>query len=168
MKKEEMIATMSNRIEGMNEEGVKFFFDLMMIIPEKERWMASTTPERIAELDALKEKQELEEKQEKERKQAEADQKYTDRRNQAYHNHAKVFDAANTVDIPSRYDIGTDEIQAIDCVCGEVSRMFPDYMLKAAHYFFCYGFAQGSRYAKNQAKKGNKKRKPLNCNSMTS
>ena len=157
MKKEEMIQTLNNRFEGMNEEGVKFLYDIIMIIPERERWMASTTPERIAELDALKAQKELEEKQEKERKQAEADQQYTDRRNQAYHEHAKVFDKIFSVEIPSRYDIGTEEIKAIDCVCGELIKCFSDYALKAAHYYFNYGFAQGSRCAKNQAKKGIKK-----------
>lgn len=74
MKKEEMIATMTNRFEGMNEAGVEALFNIIMLIPDKERWMASTTPERIAELDALKVQREQEEKQAKEQAQAEADQ----------------------------------------------------------------------------------------------
>ena len=99
----------------------------------------------------------LEEKKAKEQAQEEANQRFTDRRNQVYHNFSRMFDAIHTVDIPSRYDISTDEIQAIDCVCGEVSRCFPEYMLKAANHFFCYGFVKGSRYAKAQAKKAIKK-----------
>ena len=40
MKKEEMIATMTNRFEGMNEAGVEALFNIIMLIPDKERWMA--------------------------------------------------------------------------------------------------------------------------------
>lgn len=149
MKREKMIATMNNRFEGLNEAGVEALFNIVMIIPEKERWMASTTPERIAELDALKEQKELEEAQAKEA----AVQKAEMKRNQIYHDHAKMFDAINTVDIPVRYDLGIDEIRAIDYICGGISKCFPEYAFDVANKYFCYGFAKGLKCAKAQAKK---------------
>lgn len=153
MKKEEMIATMTNRFEGMNEAGVEALFNIIMLIPDKERWMASTTPERIAELDALKAQREQEEKQAKEQAQAEAEQREIEKRNQLYHDFAKMFDAIHTVDIPARYDIGTEEIKAIDFICGGVARCFPEYALAVANKYFCYGFANGMKCAKAQARK---------------
>ena len=157
MKKEEMIATLNERFNSMNEEGVEALFNIIMAIPDRERWMATTTPERIAELDALKVQRELEEKKAREQAQEESEQRFTERRNQAYHDYARMFDAINAVKIPARYDINTGEITAIDCVCGEVSRYFPDYMLNVVNHSFCYGFVKGSRYAKAQAKKQSKK-----------
>lgn len=153
MKKEEMIATMTNRFEGMNEAGVEALFNIIMLIPNKERWMASTTPERIAELDALKAQREQEEAQAKEAASREADQRAEEKRNQLYHDFAKMFDAIHTVDIPERYDIGTEEIKAIDFVCGGVARCFPEYALDVANKYFSYGFANGMKCAKAQARK---------------
>lgn len=157
MKKEEMIATMTNRFEGMNTTGVEALFNIIMLIPAKERWMASTTPERIAELDTLKAQSELEEAKAKEQAQAEADQRAEEKRNQLYHDFAKMFDAIHTIDIPERYDIGTEEIKAIDFICGGVARCFPEYALSAASKYFSYGFANGMKYAKAQVKKAIKK-----------
>ena len=157
MKREEMIATMTNRFEGMNEAGVEALFNIIMLIPDKERWMASTTPERIAELDALKVQREQEEKQAKEQAQAEADQRAEEKRNQLYHDFAKMFDAIHTVDIPSRYDLSLDEFQTIDYICGGVSKCFPEYALSVANKYFSYGFANGMKCAKAQARKKAKK-----------
>ena len=153
MKKEEMIATMNERFSSMNEAGVEALFNIIMPISERERWQATTTPERIAELDALNQQQEFQEKQAKE----EARQQKELQRNQTYIDHARMFDAINSIHIPARYDISTDEIMAIDLVCGEISRCFPQYTFDVANYYFCYGFVKGSRYAKSQAKKKVKK-----------
>ena len=153
MKKEEMIVTMNNRFKGMNEAGVEALFNIIMLIPDKERWMASTTSERIAELDALKAQRELEEAHAKEQAQAESDQRAAEKRNQLYRDFAKMFDAINTVDIPERYDISTEEIKAIDFICGGVAKCFPEYALSAASKYFSYGFANGMKYVKAQAKK---------------
>lgn len=153
MKKEEMIATLNERFSNMNEAGVEALFNIIMPISERERWQATTTPERIAELDALNQQQELQEKQAKE----EARQQKEMQRNQTYLDHARMFDAINSVSIPSRYDISTDEIRAIDLVCGEISRCFPQYAFDVANYYFCYGFVKGSRYAKALEKKKAKK-----------
>ena len=157
MKKEEMVATMTNRFEGMNAAGVEALFNIIMLIPNKERWMASTTPERIAELDALKAQRELEEAQAKEQTQAETDQRAEEKRNQLYYDFAKMFNAIHTVDIPERYDISTEEIKAIDFICGGIAKCFPEYALSAASKYFSYGFANGMKYAKAQAKKSIKK-----------
>lgn len=153
MKREEMIAAMTDRLEGMNEAGVKVLFDIFTLLPEKERWMASTTPERIAELDALKAQRELEEAQAKEQAQAEADQRAEEKRNQLYHDFAKMFDAIHTIEIPERYDIGAEEIKAIDFICGGVSKCFPEYALSVASKYFNYGFAKGIKCAKAQKKR---------------
>ena len=153
MKKEEMIATLNERLSNMNEAGVEALFNIIIPISEKERWQATTTPERIAELDALNQQKELAEKNAK----AEARHQKELQRNQVYTEYAKMFDAINSINIPSRYDISTGEIKAIDLVCGEISRCFPQYAFDVANYYFCYGFVKGSRYAKAQAKKKVKK-----------
>lgn len=153
MKREEMIAAMTDRLEGMNEAGVKVLFDIFTLLPEKERWMASTTPERIAELDALKEQREQEEALAKEAAEKEAEQRAEEKRNQLYHDFAKMFDAIHTIEIPERYDIGTEEIEALDFVCGNVSKCFPEYTLWLSSNCFSYGFAKGMKYAKAQARK---------------
>ena len=153
MKKEEMIAAMNDCFNNMNDAGVEALFNIIMPISEKERWQATTSPERIAELDALNLQKEIQEKQEKE----EARQQKELQRNQTYLDHARMFDAINSVSIPARYDISTDEIKAIDLVCGEISRCFPQYAFDVANYYFCYGFVKGSRYARALAKKKSKK-----------
>ena len=152
-KKEEMIATMINRLEGMNEAGVEVLFDLVMLIPDRERWMASTPPERIAELDAIKVQREQEAALEKEKADKEAQQIADAKRNQIYLDHARMFNAIKTIDVPIRYDLSIEEILAIDFVCGGISRCFPEYAYSVAGKYFKYGFVKGVRYVKAQSKK---------------
>ena len=158
-KKVEMITAMKNRFEGMNETGVEALFDLVMLIPDRERWMETTTSERIAELDAIKVQREQEAAQEKERADKEAQQKEDEKRNQIYLDHARMFNAIKTIDMPTRYDLCIEEIRAIDFVCGGVSRCFPEYAYSVSDKFFKYGFVKGMRYAKAQAKKKQQKKK---------
>ena len=144
-----MIVTINNRFSEMNEEGVEALFNIIMAIPKKERWMITTTPERIAELDALKEQTEIEEKQAEE----EAYKQKMEKINKTYYDHAKMFDTINNVHIPARYNIGNDEIEAIGFVHGQISKIFPKYTHEVANDYFCYGFAKGLRYAKAETKK---------------
>ena len=148
-KKEEMITSITNRLETMNETGVTALYDLITIIPVKERWLASTSKERIAELDAIAAQRE----QEKEQKTEEAKQRTAAKREQVYHDYAKMFNAIKNVEIPTRYDLMIDEIQAIDFICGEVRRCFPEYAYSVACKYFKYGFVKGQRYAMARAKK---------------
>lgn len=64
-----------------------------------------------------------------------------------------MFDAIHTVEIPARYDLGSNEIQAIDYICGGVAKCFPEYAFAVANKYFCYGFANGMKCAKAQARK---------------
>jgi len=158
--KKEMIATLTKRFEGMNEAGVDFFFSIIMSIPDRERWMASTTPERIAELDDIKVQREQEEAKEKERREREAQQIEAARKQQYYFEYARMFNAINSIDMPARYDLCIGEILAIDFVCGGIRRYFPEYAYSVADKYFKYGFVKGMRYAKAQARKKNKLLKP--------
>ena len=153
VKKEEMIACITNRLEEMNETGVTALYDLIMIIPVKERWLASTSKEHIAELDAIAAQCEQETAQEKERAAKEAKQRTAAKREQLYHDYARMFNAIKNVEIPARYDLMVDEIKAIDIVCGEASRCFPEYAFSVACKYFKYGFIKGQRYATARAKK---------------
>ena len=154
--KEEMITTIANRLEGMNEAGVKVLFDIVMLVPDRERWMASTSPERIAELDAIKAQREQEEALEKERAAKEARQIAEEKRNQIFIDHARMFNAIETINVPTRYDLCIEEILAVDFVCGGISQCFPEYAYSVASKYFNYGFVKGVRYAKAQAKKKQK------------
>lgn len=156
-KKEEMITTIKNRLEAMNETGVKTLFDIVMCIPDRERWMAATTPERIAELDAINTQRDREEKLTQEKADKIAQQKENANRNQILHDYARMFNAIETLDMPTRYDLCIGEIMAIDYVCGGVSHCFPEYAYSVSGYYFKYGFVKGIRYAKAQAKKKQKK-----------
>lgn len=158
-KKEEMITTIKNRLEAMNETGVKTLFDIVMCIPDRERWMATTTPERIAELDAIKEQREREAKLAKEREDKIAQQKEDEERNKILLDHARMFNAIKTLDMPTRYDLCIGEIKAIDFVCGGVRQWFPEYAYSVAGNYFKYGFVKGMRYAKAQVKKKHQKKK---------
>lgn len=157
-KKEEMIASIINRLEEMNESGVNALYDFITVFPVKERWMASTSKERIVELDAIEAQREQEAAQEKERTAKEAEEKATAKRKQLYRDYARMFNAINTVDIPTRYDMTIGEIEAIDFVCGEVRRYFPEYAFSVANKYFDYGFVNGMRCAKarTQQKKNRK------------
>ena len=64
-----------------------------------------------------------------------------------------MFNAIKTIDVPTRYDLEIGEIQAIDCICGGISRYFPEYAFSVAGNYFKYGFVKGMRYAKAKAKK---------------
>lgn len=152
-KKKEMIASITNRLEEMNEAGVTALYDFITAFPLKERWMASTSKERIAELDAIKAQREQEAAQEKERAAKEAEEKATSKREQIYRDYAGMFSAINKVKMPTRYDLTVGEIQAIDLVCGEIRRFFPEYAYSVAGKYFDYGFVKGMRYAKARAKK---------------
>ena len=151
--KEEMIASIINRLNAMNETGVTSLFDIIMLIPIRERWMASTSQERIAELDAIAAQREKEEAQKKEMVEKEAQQKADAKRTQIYHDYARMFNAIDNVEIPTRYDLSVGEIQAIDFVCGGVRRYFPEYAYSVANKYFDYGFVKGMRYATACAKK---------------
>ena len=65
--------------------------------------------------------------------------------------------AIESVHLPTRYDLGIEEIRAIDYVCGGASRCFPEYAFSVAGMYFDYGFVKGMRYAKAQFKKRQKK-----------
>ncbi len=153
VKKEEMITSITNRLEEMNETGVTALYDFITLFPLKERWMASTSKERIAELDAIKAQREQEAAQEKERAAKEAEAKATEKREQIYRDYAGMFSAIKKVKIPTRYDLSIGEIEAIDFVCGEISRCFPEYAYSVASKYFDYGFVKGMRYATAQSKK---------------
>lgn len=152
-RKEEMISGITSYLDGMNEVGVTFWHDLLMSIPVKERWMASTTKERIAELDAIEAQREQDAAQAKERAAKEAEEKATAKREQIYRDYAGMFNAIKKVKIPTRYDLSIGEIEAIDFVCGEISRCFPEYAYSVASKYFDYGFVKGMRYATARAKK---------------
>ena len=148
MKKEEMITTMNERFSNMTEEGVQALFNIIMSIPERERWLLTTTPERLAELDALAKQKEQEEAQKKE----EEHQECVQYREQFITEHAKLFDAINSVSVPTRYDIGNEDVAAIDFVHGKMLKMFPE-TFGAYMDFFKYGFLKGMRYATNEMKR---------------
>lgn len=131
MKKQEMITQMNNRFSNMNEASVEALFNIIMLIPDQKSWMAFESQK--------------------------ADQQAEAKRNQLYKDFSKMFDAINTVDIPLRYDIGIEEIKAIDFVCGGIIKCFPEYALSVANNYFSYGFANGMKYAKTQARKKAKK-----------
>ncbi|MBR2924846.1 MAG: helix-turn-helix transcriptional regulator [Clostridia bacterium] len=152
-KKEEMITSITALLEGMNETGVTFWNDFIMSIPVKERWLASTSQERIDELDAIAALREHEAAQEKEKTAMEARQLADAKRERCFHDYARMFNAIKTVDVPIRYDLSIGEIQAIDFICGEVSRFFPEYAYSVACKYFKYGFVKGTRYAKRKKKK---------------
>ena len=154
-KKEEMITSITNRLNEMNEAGVTALYDFITVFPLKERWMASTSKERIAELDAIKAQREQEAAQEKERAAKEAEEKATAKREQIYRDYSGMFNAIKKVKMPTRYDLTVGEIQAIDFVCGEIRRFFPEYAYSVAGKYFDYGFVKGVRYATAQAKKKN-------------
>lgn len=152
-KKEEMITSIANRLNAMNEAGVTALYDFITIFPVKERWMASTSKERIAELDAIAAQREREEAQKKEMAEKEAQQIEDTKREQYFHDYARVFNAIKNVEIPTRYDLSVGEIEAIDFVCGGVRRYFPEYAFSVACKYFDYGFVKGMRYATARAKK---------------
>lgn len=152
-KKEEMIAGITSRLEGMNEAGVASLFEIIMLIPIKERWRASTSQERIAELEAIASQRRQEEALEKEKAAKEAKQMADAKREQIYHDYARMFNAIKKVKIPIRYDLSLGEIQAIDFVCGGIRRYFPEYAFSVACKHFDYGFVKGMRYATAQSKK---------------
>ena len=118
--------------------------------------MTSTSQERIAELDAFAAQHEQEAAMEKEKKAREAQQIADAKREQIYRDHARMFNAIKTVNIPSRYDLSIGEIEAIDFVCGEIRRYFPEYAYSVACKYFDYGFVKGMRYATARAKKKHK------------
>lgn len=66
MKKEEMIAAINERFNGLTEEGVGKFFGFIMAWDVQERYLETTTPERLAELKAIEEKEQAEEKAQEE------------------------------------------------------------------------------------------------------
>ena len=99
-KKEEMIKTITNRLDRMNEAGVTFIFDFFMCIPDKERWMASTSQERIAELDAIAIQQEHEAAQAKEKAVKEAQQIKEEKQRQFYLDYARMFNAIQLLPQP--------------------------------------------------------------------
>lgn len=158
VKKKEMITSITNRLENMNETGVSFLFDFIKLVPDKEQWMASTSQERIAELKDIEAQrnEEAEHKIEKDAK--EAEEAAQAKKNQIYFDHARMFNAIKTIDIPTRYDLSIAEIRAIDFVCGGIRRCFPEYAYSVACKYFKYGFVKGSRYATAQAKKKQKQR----------
>lgn len=158
-KKEEMITSITKRLESMNETGVTSIFNLIGLIPDRERWMASTSQERIAELDAIETQREQDAEYEKEKAVKEAREATEAKRNQFYLDHARMFSAIKTVTIPTRYDLNTEEIRAIDFVCGGISRCFPEYAYSVACKYFKYGFVKGLRYGTAQAKKKQKQRR---------
>lgn len=161
-KKEELIASITTLLEGMNEAGVTFWNDLIMSIPVKERWLASTSQERIDELDAIAALREQEAAQEKEKAAMEARQLTDAKREQYLHDYARMFNAINAIDMPTRYDLTVGEIQAIDFICGGIRRFFPEYAYSVAGKYFTYGFVKGVRYATARAKKKLKLRN-INC-----
>ena len=132
--KEEMIATIMNRLEKMNEAGVKALFDMVMLFSDREWWMESTTME---EEEAAREAQRI------------ADEK----RKQFYFDHARMFRAIESVHVPARYDLGIEEIRAIDYVCGGASRFFPEYAFSVEGMYFDYGFVKGVRWGKAGVKR---------------
>lgn len=148
-KKNEMIAAIANRLEELNEAGATALFNLIMLFPDKEHWKASTSPERLAELEAI----EVQCEQERIQAAKEAQQTKEATRKQLYLDHARMFNAIDTVDVPTRYDLCVGEIRAIDFICGGISRCFPDYAYSVACKYFKYGFVKGTRYATACAKK---------------
>ena len=118
--------------------------------------MASTSQERIAELDEIAAQREQEAAQEKEKAKKEAQQIADAKREQIYHDCARMFNAIKNVEIPTRYDLTVGEIQAIDFICGEIHRFFPEYAYSVACKYFDYGFVKGMRYATARAKKKHK------------
>ena len=118
--------------------------------------MATTSPERIAELEAIRAQREHEEAIEKEKAAEEARQTEAAKRDQIYLDHARMFNAIKTIDVPARYDLCVGEIWAIDFVCGGIRQWFPEYAYSVASKYFNYGFVKGVRYAKAQAKKKQK------------
>ena len=154
MRKEEMISTMNERFNRMTEEGVEVFFNIFTAIPEKEKWLLTTTPERLAELAALNQQRELEEQQQKE----EAEQQRKLEREAELAKHSKLFTTIENVHVPTRYDMTVNEVIAIDFKNGQVSRCFPDYAYAVANDYFSYGFLKGARYAKAEAKRSIKKK----------
>ena len=130
--KEEMITTIMSCLNKMNETGVRAMFDMVLLFSDKERWRASTSLERIAELDAIKAQRERERELEKEKAAKETQRKADEKRNQIYLDHARMFRAIESIHVPTRYDLCVEEIQAIDYVCGEVRRCFPEYAYSVA------------------------------------
>ena len=157
-KREEMITNITKRLESMNETGVTSIFNLLGLIPDKERWMASTSQERIAELDAIEAQCEQDAEYEKEKAAKEAQEAAEAKRNQLYLDHARMFSAIKSINIPTHYDLGIEEIRAIDFICGGISRCFPEYAYSVACKYFKYGFVKGLRYGTAQAKKKQKQR----------
>ncbi len=152
-KKEELITSITALLEGMNETGVTFWNDLIMSIPVKEQWLASTSQERIDELNAIAAQREQKAAQEKEKAAMEARQMADAKREQYFRDYARMFNAIKTVDVPIRYDLSIGEIRAIDFSCGEISRFYPEYAYSVACKYFKYGFVKGQRYATARAKK---------------
>ena len=70
----------------------------------------------------------------------------------------KYFNETNYMDIRVLGTLGmteddVEEIKAIDFICGGVARCFPEYALGVANKYFSYGFANGMKCAKAQARK---------------
>lgn len=147
--KDEMIAAIANRLEELNEAGATALFNLIMLFPDKEHWKASTSPERLAELEAI----EVQREQERIQAAKEAQQTEETTRKQLYLDHARMFNAIDSVDIPTRHDLCAEEIWAIDFICGGVRRCFPEYAYSVACKYFKYSFVKGMRYVTARAKK---------------
>ena len=125
--------------------------------------MLTTTPERIAELDALQKQKDLEEAQAKEEELTRLKLEHIQAQEQCRTTNAKLFNAISSVVIPGRYDLGIEDMEAIDFVNGNIKRCFPNYVFSASYAFYKYGFLKGTRYAKAEAKRKAKK-KATNCN----
>lgn len=155
MNKKEMITVLNNKLEQMTEKGIQTISDIVTAMMEcDERYLLSTSQERIAELNAI----ELQKTIDKEKAKEDAYQNQIILRNQTYVKYAKVFDAINTVNIPTRYDLKTDEIEAIDLVNGNILRFCPQETLDISRACFKYGFVKGTRYAKVAEKRKEKKK----------
>lgn len=156
VQKDEMITSIINRLESMNETGVTSIFNFIELIPDKEQWMASTSQERIAELNAIEAQRKQEAEHKKEKAAKDAQEAAAAKSNQIYLDHARMFNAIKLINIPTRYDLSVEEINAIDFICGGISRCFPEYAFSVACKYFKYGFVKGQRYATAQAKKKRK------------
>ncbi len=143
MKTETMIKAINDRLAQMNEEGIAALYEILSLIPDREMWQKTTSPERVAELKQIKEKEEEAEvakkKQEQQEKAAE-DAKFLER-NKA------LFDRIDAFDVPEEYDLTTGELATIDRRRGQISRYFPEYAFYISGDYFSLGFQKGMEYA---------------------
>ena len=147
-----MILSLNNLMENLNEEGVELIYNCVGIfeLDKQERYLTTTSPERIVELKAIEEKGKKCKEQEKELKAIEVEEY----RNEYLTKHSKLYKTIEQVKIENlRYDLGIEDIEAIDFKYGNIKNIFPQYVFEASYDFFKYGFLKGTRFAANEAKR---------------